>query len=628
MKKLKLILKMIRYNKNAYKMYLYCNTFAVALFTALLSIYYNDSFTNNNKIDSSISSNVFAPTVLMGLFLILFIPYAYTAFLKGRKEEYAVFIVLGMTESEVIMNMFLECLIISIVGGFSGIVIGSGFSYVFLVFLDYIIGLHSVQWEYHIATYKITAALYVCVVIIILFINVLQIVKTEILELFKAKYKEEKRKKGSENKLLLGLGILCIGILLMMLGYDFNHTYVYFFWIGVSISGIALLICNFDILMDRFYKKSWKISLALVLQNIKSWRVVTFISVCLFGMLIFFLGSCIVAYPNSKNNAITYSPYDLFYIKYQDVNNIGRAQIEEILNKNEIFITEEKTVEVLRSATCNIINADEINEKLGQNYQMEEGEFIQLFQVEPNDGYEHDLYPLQSLSVDLKDNGDMQLKLKESSIRILFNSCKSLGDFTLIINDKDFNIIKMSSREYLAENAVMINFDNWRKSGPAIEELQNVMEKSNGLTSEEQYLYRLSSKIEEYTIAMQSSSVLVFFMSFVAFVFWCSINVAIYFKIKSELDEEKKFFINLYRVGILEKEIQNIILKKNFFYYFIPFIIGGTLGIFYCYSVNAIYDYGTIGLICGGMVTMIICIMQLLVFWRIIQNECNEVSMF
>lgn len=624
MEKWKLLLKMIRYNKNAYKMYLYCNIFAVSLFTALLSIYQNNSFSNNSEIDGSISSNVFAPTVLMGLFLILFIPYAYTAFLKGRKQEYAVFMVLGMTESEVVANMFLECSIVSVAGGITGLIFGSGLSFIFLVFLHHIIGLRSVQWECHIETYKITVILYACAVIIILCINILRIIRSQILELFKAKYKEEKKKKGSMCKLLLGLGIFCIGILLMTIVYDFNRTYIWFFSIGFSIGGIAVIICNLDFLMRRFHKKSWKISLSFVLQNIKSWRIVTFISACLFGILIFFLGHGIVTYPNFKSNAITYSPYDLFYVTYQDINNIGMEQIEDILNRNEIHITEEKTVEVLRGMACNIINADEINEKMGRDFQVEEGEFIQLFQIDQNDGYEHDTSPLPALSVNLGDDGEMQIRLKESCVDILFNSCKSLGDFTLIISDTDFKKIKMSSREYLAENAVMINFDHWRKSEQAIEELQNVMEKSNGLTAEDQYLYRIASKLEKYTIAVQSSSVLVFFMFFVAFVFWSSANAAIYFKMKSELEEERRIFFNLYRVGILEKELQNILLKKNFFYYFVPFMIGGAFGIFYCYSVNAIYDYGIIGLICGGVIAIIICMMQMFVCWRAIQYEYHE----
>lgn len=628
MEKFKLTLKMLRYNRKSYKMYLYCNVFAVALFSSFISIYNNDSFMNNAKIDSSISSNVFAPTVLMGMFMVLFIPYAYMSFLKGRKQEYAVLMVLGMTEFEVIINMFWECLMVSIVGGAIGILIGSGLSFTFFVFLCDIIGLSSVQWEYHIETYKVTAVIYVCTVIIILCINVMQLIKTEILELFKDKYNEEKRKRGSKYGLFLGIGIICIGVLLMVSEYNFNRTYMCFFCIAISIVGLAIIILNFDVLMKKLCKKSWKISISLVLQNIKSWRIVVFISTCLFGILVFFLGHSMVAYPNFENNAMTYSPYDLFYVKYQEINNIEMGQIENILNKNEIFITEKKEVEILRNGFCNIINVDEINEKLGQDYQVEEGEFIQLFQADLNDGYKHDIHPMQSFSVDFEDGRNMQLRLKECDIKVVFNTCKSLADITLIISDKDFQKIKISSKEYLNESAVMINFDDWTNSGSAIEEIQRIMEESNGLAKEDQYLYNIASKIERYTVAKQSSGVLVFFMFFVALVFWGAANATIFFKIRSELKEEKHTILNLYGVGIVEKEIRTIILKKNFFYYFIPLIIGDSWGIFFSYSVNAIYGYGRIGLLCGGLVTFIMCIMQLIVFYSIIKGEYNEVSMF
>lgn len=628
MEKFKLLLKMLSYNKNNYKMYLYCNIFAVALFTAFLSVYHNESFMSNYKIDSSISSNVFAPTILMGLFMVSFLPYAYTTFLKGRKQEYAVFMVLGMTESEVLVNMFLECLIVSAAGAGIGLVAGSVLSFIFFIVLRDRIGLQSVQWEYHVQAYEITVILYVCVVVIILFIHSIQFLKTEILDLFKARFKEENRKRGSGVRLMLGVGILFLGIFCMLAGYDFHRTYIWFLSIGISMAGMMFIIFNFDFVIKRCAKREWKISISFVLQNMKSWRIAVFISAFLCWMLIFFLGHCMVTYPNFTNNAVTYSPYDLFYVKYPGINQMDVGQIEDILNKNGIALTGLEEVEILRSGACNIINAREISEKTGHSYQVEAGKFIQLFQADLNDGYEHDIRPMQTLLFDLKGNQKMQLRLKESSVRVLFNSCNSLSDITLILNDKDFEKIKRFSQEYFTEYAVMIRFDHWINSAPAIEELQAMMEKSNGLLQEDQNLYHLSSKVEKYTIAKQSAGVLNFFMFFVAIVFWGAANATIYFKIKSELNEEKRQVYKLFRIGILETEIRNIILKKNVFYYFISFLTGGSMGVFYSFCVNEIYRYGKTGLLYGGLVTAILFIVQLLVFWFVSKKEYQEVAGF
>ena len=127
MEKIRILLKMIWYNRKNYILYLVCNIFIIAFFQAFLSIGENESFMSADKIDPMISSNIFAPTVLTALFMILFVPYVYEAFLKSRKQEYAVLITLGVTQYEVICNMLLECLIISIVSFCAGIVTGSVF---------------------------------------------------------------------------------------------------------------------------------------------------------------------------------------------------------------------------------------------------------------------------------------------------------------------------------------------------------------------------------------------------------------------------------------------------------------------------------------------------------------------
>lgn len=103
MEKIRILLKMIWYNRKNYILYLVCNIFIIAFFQAFLSIGENESFMSADKIDPMISSNIFAPTVLTALFMILFVPYVYEAFLKSRKQEYAVLITLGVTQYEVIL---------------------------------------------------------------------------------------------------------------------------------------------------------------------------------------------------------------------------------------------------------------------------------------------------------------------------------------------------------------------------------------------------------------------------------------------------------------------------------------------------------------------------------------------
>ena len=67
-------------------------------------------------------------------------------------------------------------------------------------------------------------------------------------------------------------------------------------------------------------------------------------------------------------------------------------------------------------------------------------------------------------------------------------------------------------------------------------------------------LHMLSSKIETYSVAKQSSEVLTFLLLFVDILFLVAANICIFYKIKSELKEEKHIIYKLYRVGITDRK--------------------------------------------------------------------------
>lgn len=114
-----------------------------------------------------------------------------------------------------------------------------------------------------------------------------------------------------------------------------------------------------------------------------------------------FTAHCGVTYQNFTRNALTYSPYDLFYVQYNDINNMEQKEIMQTLDKYDITITEEKRLGLLRNSFCNIISADDVNKKYGCTYEVEPGYFIQLFQFDINDGYEHDFQANKQITIGL-----------------------------------------------------------------------------------------------------------------------------------------------------------------------------------------------------------------------------------
>lgn len=78
-----------------------------------------------------------------------------------------------------------------------------------------------------------------------------------------------------------------------------------------------------------------------------------------------------------------------------------QKEIMQTLDKYDITITEEKRLGLLRNSFCNIISADDVNKKYGCTYEVEPGYFIQLFQFDINDGYEHDFQANKQITIGL-----------------------------------------------------------------------------------------------------------------------------------------------------------------------------------------------------------------------------------
>lgn len=622
---LQILLKMIRHNYKNYLLYFYCSILCTAFFFAFLSIYQNQSFMHNMQIDGMISGNSYAPTVLAGLFMLLFIPYAYGAFLKKRKQEYALFLTLGMTQKEVVLNMSAECLILSLSAGITGLICGTGLSVFFLCVLRTLLPHTTIHLELHPETYMQTIFLYTLAVTIALGIHILQLIGSELSELFLANQKEERKRNGSPLKFCFGILLFSAAVPLILHGNAFSRDIIWLVSMGLSLAGIAILAANADILLIKAGKNSWKLPIAFVLQHLKSFRIVSFTAAFFIGISVYFAAECITNYPNLLQNAAVYYPYDLFYVQYespsQKINLISFAKLRQILNENGVSIVKQDSLPLLRSGACNLVSADEINRIYGTDFQVQQGAFIHLLQIYEHDGYEHNPISFETLHVSLNHGQELQLELQEQHTEILFNPCNSLSTTTLIIHNADFLAIKQSSNEYLSEKAVMIQLDPWKESAPAIQALSASMQNLNRLSEDEEYYWKISSKIGQYHTALQSANVFGFFTFFDILLFLIAANAAIAFKIKAEAEAAQQTCFHLYRVGITANEVQSICFRKNLCYYMLPLLLGILFGVSQSYNTYFVYNFGQASFLSAGIVSAAITFIQAGVLCFTIRRE-------
>lgn len=589
-------IKMLTANFKRYKLYFLCNVLSIVLFYNFAALYTNKLFMNKDIVDYMISSNIFAPTVFVAIFLVLFVPYSYNAFSKKRKHEYGILMTLGMSETEVLRSMLIENCIIAAISLISGLVLGTLISFAFYFIIQDVIGVSQLHWYFNLDSYKITVILYIATILFTLMTGILGFVKMQITDLIKEKFMPEKKGRPHPCIFAAGLVLIIISILIMVTRFN-GYINIWLISLAMMFAGFYLVITHAETVEHYFikiishYRERHIIEMAFIRQHNKSHSIITMAAALLIGFCIFFAGFCTDSYFSLMHNAITYSPYDMVYCQLFSMNKVKDSEVKSLLNENGISVNAVKQLDYLRGRAFNLLPVSEVNKNLNRHYQIPVHKFLTVFQFAQDDGYEHEMESPKTVCFDCSGK-TIELQMAGSDVKILFNDNPTFADKTLILNDEDYNKLASGSRDFWAGIIKLYSFDSWKNSQKGINAVQKYLLHTNKLSElEQKHYYRASSKIEAYTTAQQSAKFLIFLMFFIEVLFCAASVIMIHFKIKAESEEEQRMLSGLYRIGAANDEMLKMIRHKNIYYYMPQVLIGLFTGVFYCYVMNQFYEH-------------------------------------
>lgn len=538
--------KMLKVGFHKYRLYFLCNLSAAALFCCFAVISTNRTFMNGSIVNSSISNNIYLPFFLSAVFLIFFLPVSCQAFLASRKQEYGVMFSLGMSRKEAFENLLFENVLISVLALAIALVAGTVLSFLFFAVIIYAIDVHGVQWQFCPEAYKLTAVLYTVVVAVSFILNAGRLMLDKIGTLMKAQYRAEKIGK--------------IGTILCRLA----PNYMTFHLVGLS--------------FVRRHKKEWGLRYLLASLMIA-------VSVTLAGI-------CLTLYPAFLQDAKSYSPYDMVYSEIYGMNQVSLQDVIHILEKNGVAVEQIIRLPYIRDDVFNYFPVTEINRDFGCDYQIQEGQFLNLFQYDLEDGYEHNIQPVSAVTI----SGDRKLRSVGTDVKILFNQNPTFADKTLIINDSDFAKLRADTPGG-AGIANLFQFQNWEDSYAGVSGVKEYLHENNPLDENEQLYYEISSKVEKYQDAEKSGEFLLFLMAFVIGLIIMAAFLLIHSCIQTEKEENSRAVCSLRLLGMTDKEIVKCLCYKNFLRFIPPAVVGTILSFLPSYYLNESYGMGTNGIL-------------------------------
>lgn len=552
--------KMLKSDFHRYRLYFLCNFFAVTLFFCFAAIFTNETFNNGTIVDPMISSNIFFPSVLVAIFVIFFLPFSYSVFLSSRKRDYGILLSLGMSRKDAWKNMLLEGFFVSAIALAGALGAGTILSFGFYFIISSWIGIVSLKWVFQLEPYILTILLYGSVTIVTVIVYSIRILKEKIRSMIVSPYRSDKR------------GLFCRVMKRLFPRYMQCHV------------------------------PEWSF---LVRHRIE-WGIRYIIAALLIACVTIFSGMCIVIYQNSFRSVEDYAPYDMVYSQIFDQNNVSQEEICDVLSQYGVSVKEQIQTDYVRDNAFNYIPVSEANQIFGCDYRIASGEFMNLFQFELSDGYEHDITPVSQAVLQSDDNGSTTINSIGSDVKILFNQNPAFADCTLIVSDEDFELLQNSSYYW---NGVMnlFRFEDWKTSSDGVAAVQSVLQAVNDLDDNDQLYYAATSKIEDYMTEKQSGMFLIFLICFVFGLLLMAEWLLIHFRIAAEREENQRSIGSLTRIGMTYEEQFRLIRFKNRMRFLPPVIAGTGISVFPAYWLdNKIYHSGLAGcflsIVIGGIV--------------------------
>lgn len=513
-----LALKLFRGNVKKYRMFIICNSLAIGMLLSLRLLLENAYLNDARLVDPMISSNVFAPTFFMYVFVAFIVPYTCLLMNKQIQKNYGILLSMGLTWKKLITCIIMEngmSIILSLVGGlFSGNIL----EIILLFIMKWIIGIDALVFDQSITAYiqiflylTILYAITLAVVTISLYRkNILKIITEE---------RQVEAKKG--NRAAYGAGVLLFSFALLA-AFVFckeSEGTSLLLAIPVSFVGILVMVLNSSFL----FQKNRNRNLFLLADYLHSFRrnaKACLMCVALYGMLVFVITVSMVTAGDLKRNVEQYNPYDMVF-SYE--NNKDDQVLDGMIENKSQTIRYESQVPFFYTRSYAVLGAGDVLKETGHSYDIPEGKFVLIRSNISDDGYAHEPGTvLQKVEME-----GQQFKLFKDTDDLLFCRGGGLTDQLILLNQNDFDRI-LDKAPDMEQVLKLIRFDNIRGTGLLADKIASYT--GRDVASYERDLLR----------AQKSGAVLCLLMSYISIVFLICVFLTCSYKLQSERETDQR----------------------------------------------------------------------------------------
>ncbi|MGG7177474.1 FtsX-like permease family protein [Clostridium paraputrificum] len=583
-----------------YSMCFICSSFSIMILFMYSTLLFNGSIISTDKESNGMDLLMYISMFVVIVFSIFFINYTNNAFLNSRYKEFGVMMTLGMNRRNIIKVIFVENMIIIISSLVIGIISGALFSRLFQMVIVDILGLKGIDYSLNYKSFVLTISVFLFIFLTQLLITSITTKKFTIEELIKKERVNQGKLKTKILPGIIGIIVLISSIVwILIIGNDENLRgnielgvgviIVMFIGVYIVISSLGMSILALVKSMPKVYSRNI-IEVTNLNRKFNSQKKVIFVLTLLSTFTIFAIAPCL-ALLNETAVVVDLNRNDLEIAEVFGLNKVNENLIEEIANRHNIEIKNKVKFEfmVLNFETDNggvdftskkpILSESQYNFLSDKKLNISEGEAIKLTTswLPDNDNIqEGDILYLENISEKAAFKVSSALRDQWIANDRVFPTKSGV-----VLNDNDYIKLKESTDSSAIGICYQWQLSEWRNKEDFIVDINESLINDPSYGSEEYRAlsnkYLFISKPILYNEMRQGYKFFVFTNTIMGILFFIASATVLFFNQYMELEESKRRFDKLYKIGVLKKEVNKIISKELLVTFFTPVFIGSII---------------------------------------------------
>jgi len=642
--------KNLKKNFSFYSLYFVSVAFVLMVFFSFISFAMNDIIMEKISSDGRVETMSKTVAVFVMAFVLFYMSYSNSFFLKRRTKELGIYSLLGYRKSSMLKLLTIENVVICLLSLLTGVILGA---ILHKGIIEVIIRVLKLQIEtsaiplFNYGAILFTLAFVFAVLIVLFLSNLVVLRNSSVLNLVRMEKREEKKMK-------VRMSLSIVGLLFMVLGYilAFDITRgVESLWKTIGFSPMALLTMLTVVIGTIFFihsflpfsihkleqRKNWlyKEMNIIVLPNFKykirsKAKTLILLTLLAAGTLSLFASTVLsIYYPVAATERIIPSAIEF---PIEDKGTASKAiEIVKGTNNVENMKYSETTIIQIMSSSANLPFEYNVKEVSGFDL-ISESDYKELIELQnrgakieklkddeailvkyrPEEG-DPDKGNVYSLNLSASDNAEVIIK--ETTLLNPIGFANSIA--TLIISDTLYQKIKTFG---LPEKTIMsIDGQNMRDNKEVYENLEP-------LFKDDPYF---ASSYQRNEVITQENSSTFLLIAFVTIIFFVATGSILYFHNISSIMADKDDLMILNRMGYNNKMMKKIISKQILALFSIPYVLGITHSTFTIIAYKSALMDDLLGrnsaFILPVLVTVVIFTIVYIIYYVVTKRACYKV---